>query len=337
MNSDPNQPRQADAPGAGRARGPALIADLIRLARPKQWTKGAFCFLGAVYSQKLLGPGALDEALLPALCAFGAFGFASSGCYVFNDLRDIEADRAHPRKRTRPLPSGRLSPGVARWFGVSLLALAAAVVWLTPAVGTGEFPRSSRALLGGCVLLYVLNTLAYTVWWKNTAVADVMSLAGGFVLRVLGGCAAVAVEPSSWLLNCTFFLSMFLALGKRLGERRSLGELDAAAARSVQAQYTTDLLRMATVVTAVATLLSYSAYVTDQAARYTHGFNLLWLTMLPATFGLLRGMVMVERGLYDDPTELATRDRPFQAAAALFGLITIVLMLMARRALPIVP
>ncbi|MCC6322620.1 MAG: UbiA prenyltransferase family protein [Phycisphaerales bacterium] len=311
-----------------------MISAFLRLARPKQWSKGAFCFLGAVYSQKLLGPAALGEAVIPALCAFAAFGFASSGCYVFNDLRDVEADRAHPRKRRRPLASGEVSPAAAAWFGMAMFVLAAAAVLLAPRVGPAAFPLSSRELLGGCVVLYVLNTLLYTAWWKHAAVMDVMSLAAGFVLRVLGGCAAVGVEPSSWLLNCTFFLSMFLALGKRLGERRALGELDAAAARSVQEQYTTDLLRMATVVTAVATLLSYSAYVTDQAARYTHGFNLLWLTMLPATFGLLRGMVMVERGLYDDPTELATRDRPFQASAALFGLITLALMAFGRHPAP---
>jgi len=309
-----------------------LPTPYLKLARPKQWIKGAFCFLGAVYSQKLLGENAVREAMLPALCAFAAFGFASSGCYIFNDLRDVESDRVHPRKRHRPIAAGQISPPQASMFGILLLALASLAVFVTPLVVGPSTPwwMSNRALLGGCVILYILNTLLYTLWWKHIAVADVMSLAAGFVLRVLGGCAAVAVVPSSWLLNCTFFLSMFLALGKRLGERRSLGD-DAAAVRGVQLQYTTDLLRMATVVTAVATLLSYSAYVTDQAARYTHGFNLLWLTMLPATFGLLRGMVMVERGLFDDPTELATKDRPFQAAAVVFGALTLVLMVVAKQ------
>jgi decaprenyl-phosphate phosphoribosyltransferase len=288
-----------------------------------------------VYSQKLLGPTPVHDALLPALAAFAAFGFASSGCYILNDLRDVEADRVHPRKRSRPIASGSIAPPHAALFSMVLFLLAGAAVLITPVVGgwtVRGLPVTSRELLGLCVLIYILNTLAYTLWWKHAVVSDVMSLAGGFVLRVLGGCAAVAVSPSSWLLNCTFFLSMFLALGKRLGERRSLGEEAAAASRGVQARYTTDLLRMATVVTAVATLLSYSAYVTDQAPRYTKGFNLLWLTMLPATFGLLRAMVMVESGEYDDPTELAVNDRPFQAAAALFAVLTLVLMLAMRPA-----
>ena len=187
----------------------------------------------------------------------------------------------------------------------------------------------SRELLGACVGLYVLNVLAYSSFLKHKIVADVMSLSLGFVLRVLGGCAAVGVEPSSWLLNVTFFVSMFLAFGTRLGERRTLGQ-GAAAARGVHSVYTDDLLRMAVVVTGVATLITYAIYVQDQAHYYTRGFNLLWITMLPATYCLLRAMVKVEVGEYDDPTELALKDRPFQAAAAVFGLLTIGLILVFR-------
>jgi decaprenyl-phosphate phosphoribosyltransferase len=197
--------------------------------------------------------------------------------------------------------------------------LAAVCVLLVP-------PGNGRGLLGLCVAVYVLNVLAYSIRIKHMPVADTISLASGFVLRVLGGCAAAMVEPSSWLLNVTFFLSMFLALGKRLGERRTMGE-DAPNARGVQAKYTDDLLRMAVVVTGVATLLSYSDYVRGQADKYTLGFNLLWLTMLPATYGLLRCILLVERGTYDDPTDLALRDRPFQLAGFLFVAITVGVML----------
>lgn len=308
---------------------PSLSA-YLRLARPKQWTKGAFVLLGALYSQKLFTP----EGALPALAAFFAFGFASSACYVLNDLRDVEADRAHPRKRLRPIAAGLVSPTQARIFAALLMALAVGAALLTPIHPDPAIPAAAwtRLLVLASIALYIINTLAYTRWLKHAPVADVISLALGFVLRVLGGCAAVAVEPSSWLLNCTFFLSMFLALGKRLGERRAFGDGEAgaaaaSAARGVHAHYTTDLLRMATVVTAVATLLTYAGYVQDQGHRYTWGLNLLWLTILPATYGLLRCMLMVDRGLYDDPTELATKDRPFQTSILIFGAITVVLMI----------
>jgi 4-hydroxybenzoate polyprenyltransferase len=208
-------------------------------------------------------------------------------------------------------------------YAGALLILALASVLVVPHT---EELGSPRLLLGLTIVAYAFNTAAYTLSFKKHPVLDVVSLSLGFVLRVLGGCAAVAIEPSAWLLSCTFFISMFLALGKRLGERRTLGA-DATAARGVQALYTDDFLRMSVVVTGVAALLSYSDYVVAQSPTYTFGFNLLWLTLLPATYGLLRCIVQIERGIYDDPTEMATKDRPFQIACVLFGALTVALLL----------
>jgi 4-hydroxybenzoate polyprenyltransferase len=200
-------------------------------------------------------------------------------------------------------------------------------------------PAGAALWLGVAVAAYILNVTLYSMGLKKAVILDVISLAAGFVLRVVGGCAAAGVEPSSWLLNCTFFVSMFLAFGKRLGERRTMGG-EAAAVRGVQTAYTDELLRMTVVVTGVASLLTYAGYVQAHADRFRFlaypgdgaaegsgfGLNLLWLTVLPATYALLRCIVLIERGDYDDPTELASRDRPFQAAAALFAAILGVLV-----------
>ncbi|QYU68113.1 UbiA prenyltransferase family protein [Leptolyngbya sp. 15MV] len=253
-----------------------------------------------------------------------------SACYAFNDLRDAQADRLHPRKRRRPIAAGLVSPAAAVRLAVVMLALSALCValamlprWLDVA---GLSAPSGQTVLGLGVLvgLYVLNTTAYSIWFKHHAVLDVMSLSLGFVLRVLGGCAAAGVTPSPWLLNVTFFLSMFLAFGKRLGERRTMGSAEAAgAARPVQQAYTDELLRMTVVVTAVAALLTYAGYVQSQViARGLDGIDVLWFTVLPATYGLLRSIVLLERGLYDDPTELAARDRHCQMAAVIFVVLT---------------
>jgi len=302
--------------------GLALSLDLVRLARPKQWSKGVFTLIGPLYYLAQRGlTGLTHEELvrlgLSMFAAFTAFALASSGCYIVNDIRDRQSDRAHPRKRSRPLASGRVTAGTATALAIVLWLLAGAcVLFLAP-----QTSEHSRWLLGACVGAYIINVVLYSIRIKHMVVADTISLAAGFVLRVLGGCAAAGVEPSSWLLNVTFFLSMFLAFGKRLGERRTMGEA-AASVRGVQGKYTDDLLRMSVVVTAVATLVSYSDYVQAQSWRYTLGFNLLWLTMLPATYALLRSIVLVERGVYDDPTEMAVSDRPFQIAVAAFGLAT---------------
>jgi len=305
-----------------------MIVDLVKLARPKQWLKGVFVLIGPLYAA---ATGiAVDR--LGVVIAFIAFGLASSACYVINDIRDAELDRAHPRKQHRPIAAGRVSPGAAWALGGVLLLLAAVALVARPVLLEHGMPRQNWLWLGVCLGAYVLNVNLYSSGLKRVVVLDVLCLASGFVLRVLGGCAAAGVEPSTWLLNCTLFVSMFLAFGKRLGERRTMGTAGAAVeVRSVQSVYTDDLLRMFLVVTGVACLVTYSGYVQAQQAVYTRGyesgewgFNLLWLTMLPATYGLLRCVVQVERGVYDDPTELATHDRPFQASVVLYGVLTAV-------------
>ena len=279
------------------------VLDLIRLVRPAQWSKGIFLLIGPAYG---LADKHWDLATgwLSLVLALVVFSLASSACYIDDDLLDA--------------PSGRVSPVLAIALAGTLLALCGVCLFFMPA-------KQGLWTLAG-VAVYVANVTAYSALLKHIVIADVVSLSLGFVLRVLVGCAAVGVSPTTWLLNTTFFLAMFLAFGKRLGERRLLGGEGAALARGVQAGYTDELLRLAVVVTAVVSLVTYAGYVQNQQDKYHLGFNLLWLTILPATYGLLRAIVLLERGTYDDPTILASRDRPFQFAGVLFAALTLVLM-----------
>lgn len=290
----------------------ALVSSLLRLARPHQWAKSAFVLIGPLFAY---ADGNIKTAglLWSALAAACAFSLASSACYVVNDVLDAPQDRTHPRKSRRPVASGAVSPGMALAFAAALIAGAGGSMWFVQS----EF----RLWASLAVLVYVANVTAYSYWLKHRVIADVVCLSMGFVLRVLGGCAAAGVSPTTWLLNVTFFLAMFLAFGKRLGERRSMGEDGAVAARRVQAGYTDEMLRLAVVVTGVVALVAYAGFVIAREADFTFGFNLLWATILPATYGLLRCTLQLERGTYDDPTELAMHDRPFQAAVLIFGIM----------------
>lgn len=318
--SEPQSPSPDRAPAGAR---PLPLA-LLKLARPAQWAKGLFVVIGPLYAVT----DGVHPPWIAVLATLLAFNLASSGCYVINDLRDVEQDRAHPRKRRRPIASREVTPRQAGFFAATLFTAAAILVVLTSLTSA---PRAGF-LVAAAVALYTLNVTAYSLRLKRVAILDVVSLAAGFVLRVLGGCAAASVEPSTWLLNCTFFLSMFLAFGKRLGERRTMDEQgrSATTARAVHSVYTDDLLRMVVVMTAVATLVLYAGYIQARDEKYTHGFNLMWLTVLPATYALLRSILLVERGQYDDPTELAVHDRPFQAAIAIYGLLTVGVIVAAR-------
>lgn len=292
-----------------------LVWNLVKLARPVQWAKSVFVLVGPLYAM-VDAPRDAADILTPGLLAAAVFALVSSACYVVNDILDAPKDRLHPRKCRRPIASGAVSAAVALGWAAVLLAMAAAALV--------AIPTPVRLGVAITAALYALNVNLYSLWLKHRAVADVLCLSLGFVIRVFGGCAAVGVAPTSWLLNCTLFLAMFLSFGKRLGERRTMGGGDAAAAiRGVHAVYTDDLLRMAVVVTGVATLVTYAGYV--QAREKTlavQGINLLWFTMLPATYALLRCMVLLDRGQYDDPTVLATKDRATQGAAVLFALFT---------------
>lgn len=299
---------------------------LFKLARPHQWVKGVFVLAGPAFA---LGDGKLTnisptQLLTTLALIFFAFAFAASGCYVFNDLADVEADRAHPRKCRRPIASGAVSPSQAKIFGIALLILGLALALLVPG--------SVRWWTAALVALYIINVLLYSAYFKHIVIIDVLCLSSGFVLRVLGGCAALAVTPSTWLLNATLFLSMFLAFGKRLGERRVMGE-DAATARDVQERYSDQILRMIVVVVGVATLLTYTGYVQSREADMSltlatgiggdFNFNLLWISVMPVMLGLLRTITLIMDARYDDPTELAMKDPIVRYTSIAFALTTI--------------
>ncbi len=336
----------ARKPPAGRT-----LIPLLRLARPHQWSKSVFVLIGPFYHLPMAAREKrdLESILIPALVTAAAFALVSSACYVVNDIFDAEADRTHPRKRNRPIASGAVRPGLAWLFAIGLFVVGFSGVLLLPgAAPPGEVESvTPRTWVACALLLYAANVTAYSAFIKHSVITDVMSLSVGFVLRVMAGCWAVAIMPTVWLLNVTLFLAMFLSFGKRLGERKMLlaaatesapGEgsksaaaqaMEAAALhRRVQASYTDTLLQMAVVVTGVATLMGYAAYVQAQADKglYYAGFNLLWLTILPATYCLLRAIVLIEQGKYDDPTELAIHDRAFQAGAGMFAIITAAVM-----------
>jgi decaprenyl-phosphate phosphoribosyltransferase len=322
--SDPPSPQEGSDASSGSDSG-SVLSGLIRLMRLHQWSKGIFVLIGplfAIADGKLNDMPRLELAMATGFTFLG-FCLAASGCYIFNDLADVERDRAHPRKCRRPLASGQVPVGTAKIFGISLLVLSLGTVMGVPA--------GLRIWVLGLIILYIFNVMAYSAGLKHIVIVDVLSLSSGFVLRVLGGCAAVGITPSTWLLNATLFLSMFLAFGKRLGERRHMGSDEAAtAARDVQQHYSDQMLRMFVVVTGVTTLLTYTGYVQSRETDYMSifasrpgsdggfGMNLLWITVAPATLALLRTITLLMRGRYDDPTELALKDNMVRVAGLVF-------------------
>ncbi|MCX6779477.1 MAG: UbiA prenyltransferase family protein [Candidatus Magasanikbacteria bacterium] len=176
--------------------------DLFISFRPKQWIKNLFLFAALIFAQKFLD----NQAVVLSCLAFLAFCFVSSSVYLINDVVDAEKDKMHPFKKDRPIARGTLSKTVAIWVAVILLIISILV----------SFNLGVWFLI--ILLFYWLLNLFYSFYLKNLVILDVIAVALGFVLRVIAGAVAIQVVFSSWLLLCTFFLTLFLALGKRKNE-----------------------------------------------------------------------------------------------------------------------
>jgi 4-hydroxybenzoate polyprenyltransferase len=178
------------------------LVKYLRLIRVHQWIKNGFVFVPLLFSQHLFDL----YYFLDALSAFIVFCFASSAIYVINDIVDVEADRAHPVKKDRPLPSGDISTGAAIVTASFMLVL---VLWLMM-----YFNNEFIFLVVGFIVLNVM----YSFWLKNVVLLDIFSIAAGFSIRVLAGAFAIQVPISSWLLLTTMFISLFLGVMKRRSE-----------------------------------------------------------------------------------------------------------------------
>ena len=267
---------------------------LLQALRAHQWIKNLFVFAPLLFSQNLTN----RPLLMAAARAFAAFCLISSAQYVFNDIRDVEEDRAHPVKSRRPLASGRISRGTA----VGLLA----------GMALGGFAVAAtvnRTFLLVAAGYFVLQVL-YTVWLKHVVILDVFIIAAGFLIRVVAGGVAIGVEVSSWLLICTILLSLFLALGKRRYELTLLQE-DAASHRPILREYNPYLLdQMISVVTA-STFVAYCLYTISAETVEKFGTKNLIFTIPFVLYGIFRYLYLIhQKKEGGTPEALVVRDKP---------------------------
>lgn len=266
------------------------VVEHIRLLRPHEWIKNSF-----VLAPLAFVPEAARALWPQALAATAAFCLLSSAVYAINDVIDAAADRQHPRKRLRPVAAGTVRPAAA-YALAALAATGAAAI-------TVALPRPVLWLL----LMYVANNVAYNVVIKQVLILDVMSIAAGFVLRLLVGASAIAVAPSSWLIVCGFSLALLLGFGKRRAEL-GLAGTSGAAFRKTLGRYTPATLDALLAVCIATTLLSYMLYTVAPETRAVHGTGaLIWTTPFVA-YGLFRFMFRVHDETGEGPTEIVYSD-----------------------------
>ena len=283
--------------------------DWLRALRPHQWTKNAVVFAPLLAAHEArLGP------YLAAAGLFAALSACASGTYLLNDLADLEHDRAHPRKRDRPLAAGRLPLRPAGGLGTALVLLGTAAAFvLAPAAGL-------------CVLAYVLVTLGYSLSLKRRLFVDVAALALLFTIRAVAGAAVGAVTLSSWFLAFTFFVFLALAILKRQSE---LSRLRAAGCSVLPGRaYTVDdrvVLAALGAACGVASAVVLALYIQSSEVRVLYGRpEILWLAGLLLVGWLGRMTLLADRGdLGDDPVLFATLDRTTWLTALAAGIVAV--------------
>ena len=272
----------------------------IQLLRPLQWLKNVFVFAPIFFSNHLLEM----EYLVPTLVLFASFCMVSSSIYCFNDLRDVEADRIHPKKSKRPIASGKVSVKGGYVMMILCLTAAFALIPLTKSVNTPYL----YIIIGG----YWLMNIAYCIKLKQIAILDVSIIAIGFVLRVLAGGVVVNIWVSHWLVMMTFLVTLFLALTKRNDDYR-LFEQTGLKPRVSITGYNKTFINEATAIVASVTLVCYFMYTMSEEVIARMDTRYVYLTSGWVLAGLLRYLQnMIVFGLSGSPTKSLVKDHFIQ-------------------------
>jgi 4-hydroxybenzoate polyprenyltransferase len=295
----------------------SLPRALLVSLRPHQWTKNLVVLAALAFSKHLFD----GDAVVRAAMAFATFCVLSGAVYLVNDLVDLERDRLHPSKRSRPLASGALPVSTARAATAFLLALGLVASW---GLGPGFF---------ACALSYLALNLAYSFALKDVVILDVLAIAIGFVVRAVAGALAIQVVFSDWLLVCTILLALFLALAKRRHELATLE--NAAGHRQALAEYSPYLLDQMIAVVTASCLTAYAFYTLAPETVEKYRTARLALTIPFVIYGIFRYLYLVHRKEQGgSPSDVLLADWPLLAAVALWA-ASVVLILYTAPGLPV--
>lgn len=313
---------------------PTGPAALVKSLRPHQWIKNVLVFGGLAFTgrwhQATSGGGAavlLNWADIGnAVAAFLIFCMLSSAGYLINDLHDIEQDRAHPRKRFRPIASGSVSPRLA--WTTALIFFVVALAW---SVLLSLRPEPLTRWFGATAVAYAVLTNWYSFQLKHFVLIDVICIAFLFVLRAIAGCYVVPEPPSPWIIVCTLFGSLFIALCKRRGEL--VGDLSdgPSETRSVLDKYRVwdghpaGLLDQLIQMAGTATIMTYAIYtfVRPSELGAIEERTGLMFTIPFVVYGVFRYLYLVHKRDIGQNPERLFRDRGMLINLLLWAVVVV--------------
>jgi 4-hydroxybenzoate polyprenyltransferase len=287
------------------------MLNYIKLIRVPQWIKNFFVFVPLLFSRHIF-----DKVyFIPVISAFLMFCLISSIVYIFNDIVDIEADRAHPVKKNRPLPSGKISKQNAV---IMLILFAVIVGFLVPA-----FNFRFQVIL----ISYFLMNVFYTFIFKHIVLLDIFSIAFGFMLRILAGAFVINVEISSWLLLTTMFISLFLGIMKRRSELVLVNGDAGKSTRKVLVSYSLNFIDQMSTIAAAGVIICYALYtVSERTIKIFQSDHMIYTTPF-VVFGIFRYMYLVYMDNKGENTvEIMMTDIPMIVNVSLYVLSTVLII-----------
>ena len=287
-----------------------MIKAIIISLRPKQWTKNLFVFAGLIFANKFLEL----SYLFKSVAAFLAFCLLSGAVYLINDVIDMDDDRKHLTKRSRPIASGEVSVPLALCSAAALTAISLASAYYL------------NLQFFYCAVSYLVLMFLYSLVLKKVVFLDVFSIAVGFVLRAVAGIVVIAVAYSAWIVICTLLLSLLIALGKRRCElmRFAHGQ---KGFRGVLKDYNSQLLDQLISAVAGATIIAYSLYTLwpDTVERF-HTHDLVYSVPF-VLYGIFRYLYLIyKKGKGGYPEELPLTDMPLTIDILLWMVIVLLII-----------
>jgi 4-hydroxybenzoate polyprenyltransferase len=290
------------------------LLDIVRLMRPRHYIKNFLIFVSITFDHNLFNP----QVLIQALLGFAAFCLLSSAVYVFNDIRDVEADRQHEVKRGRPIASGAV-PIPAAWV------LAAALFLCALAIQLAAFGARGNSLL--LFLAYFAVNLGYSLGLKHVPFLDIVLLVMGFVLRVVYGAAIVGSSTSAWVYLTVFSLSFYLGLGKRRNELLKAG----GDTRKVLRYYSYEFLDKFMYMCLTLAVTFYALWSADDQITAKYGTDKLIWTVPLVIIILMKYSADIESNSYGDPVDVVMHDKVLLGLGVLFGLVIVALIYLPQR------
>jgi len=284
-----------------------MIKSFIKLMKINHYIKNAICFVPLIFSLKFLEL----ESIYAEFLMFISFCLISSSVYVLNDIFDIESDKLHQNKKSRPIASGEISIKKAVCFLVLLFVLSILL---------------SSLINRNCTLIvvsYFILNVFYTLYLKRIEILDVVSIALGFVLRILAGCSAIMAPPSALVILLTFFVSMLFTFSKRKLEMKLLA--DPAKCRKSISKFTPELLNQFVLINAVLSISFYFTYVMDVHTIEKTGAQYLYISAIPFTLIIFRLLFLINmEQKSDDPSDFIYEDKMLKILALIYFIILMI-------------